>query len=145
MNLDVQALVGFFEEFEASRDRQKAETALQRDIFSRAKEKHFDTKAMRIVLQRRAMDPTQRDEQDYNVQNYEQALGGKKVAIEALENGATIREAAEAGDISLGTAAELATHVQKSSFLNTDSRAFDDIVGPMPDRLKRPAREAADG
>lgn len=48
------------------------------------------------------------------VQAYEVALGGKKAAIEALEAGATIREAAAAGGISYGAAATLAQLDQKS-------------------------------
>jgi uncharacterized protein (UPF0335 family) len=123
MNLDTKALIGFFKEIEASRERQKGETELQRDVFKRAKEKHFDAKAMRIVLQRRAMETSKRDEQDYNVDCYERALEGKKAAIEALEQGATIREAAEAGGISTGSAAALAKGVQESSFVNTEKAA----------------------
>jgi uncharacterized protein (UPF0335 family) len=121
MNLDTKALIGFFKEIEASRERQKAETELQRDVFKRAKEKHFDAKAMRIVLQRRAMETSKRDEQDYNVDCYERALEGKKAAIEALEQGATVREAAEAGGISRGAAGNLAKVVQKSSFVDAET------------------------
>lgn len=95
MNLDSKALSGFIAEIEESRDRQKGETEFQRDVFKRAKEKHFDTKAMRIVLQRRAMEGSARDEQDYNVHAYELALGAKKLAVEAMEQGASAREAAE--------------------------------------------------
>jgi uncharacterized protein (UPF0335 family) len=95
MNLDKKALAGFIQEIEGSRDRQKGETEFQRDVFKRAREKHFDVKAMRIVLQRRAMEPGKRDEQDYNVSAYEIALGAKKDAVEAMEQGASAREAAE--------------------------------------------------
>jgi len=95
MNLDKKALAGFIQEIEGSRDRQKGETEFQRDVFKRAREKHFDVKAMRIVLQRRAMEPGKRDEQDYNVSAYEIALGAKKDAVEAMERGASAREAAE--------------------------------------------------
>lgn len=136
MNLDAKALKGFFEEIEASRNRQKGETEFQREVFKRAKEKHFDTKAMRIVLQRRAMDPSRRDEQDYNVESYEAALAGKKAALEALEQGATIREAAEAGGISTGSAAALAKGVQKSSFLN---KPEDDDLDVPPGLRRVPA------
>ena len=94
MNLDKKALAGFISEIEASRDRQKGETEFQRDVFKRAREKHFDVKAMRIVLQRRAMEPSKREEQDYNVEAYEMALGAKKLAVEAMEQGASAREAA---------------------------------------------------
>jgi uncharacterized protein (UPF0335 family) len=95
MNLDKKALAGFIKEIEDSRDRQKGETEFQRGVFKRAREKHFDVKALRIVLQRRAMDTTARDTQDYNVHAYELALGAKKDAVEAMEQGASAREAAE--------------------------------------------------
>jgi hypothetical protein len=41
------------------------------------------------------MEPGKRDEQDYNVSAYEIALGAKKDAVEAMERGASAREAAE--------------------------------------------------
>lgn len=94
MNLDKKALAGFIKEIEDSRTRQKAETEFQRDVFKRARDKNFDVKAMRIVLQRRAMEPGKRDEQDYNVHAYEMALGAKKEAVEDMERGMSAREAA---------------------------------------------------
>lgn len=119
MNIDKKALKSIVDEIEASRARQKGETELQREIIKRAKAHQLDAKAIRIVLQRRAMGDTKRDEQDYYVHAYELALGGKKAAMEALENGATIREAAAAGGISTGAAGNLAALVQKSSFVDT--------------------------
>lgn len=123
MNLDKKALSGFVKEIEDSRARQKAETEFQREVMKRAAQANFDTKALRIVIQRRAMETTARDEQDYNVHAYELALGGKKDALEALEQGASIREAAKAGGISTGSAAALAKGVQKSAFVNDDPEA----------------------
>lgn len=99
MNLDKKALAGFIKEVEDSRTRQKSETEFQRDVFKRARGKHFDVKALRIVLQRRAMETTKRDEQDYNVHAYELALGAKKDAVEAMEQGASAREAAKAAGL----------------------------------------------
>lgn len=131
MNLDSKALSGFIGEIEASRDRQKSETEFQRDVFRRAKEKHFDTKAMRIVLQRRAMEVSTRDEQDYNVHAYELALGNKKQAVEALEGGASVRDAAAYAGISVGAAAALKAGVQESSF-----------VEPTPEDMAWGAAEA---
>lgn len=122
MNLDKKALAGFIKEVEDSRTRQKGETELQRDVFKRARGKHFDVKALRIVLQRRAMETTKRDEQDYNVHAYELALGGKKAAMDALEAGASTREAARAGGISNGAAAALAKGAQEPSFVSDDDR-----------------------
>ncbi len=142
MNLDAKALVGFFKEIEASRDRQKAETEHQREIFKQARAKHFDPKAMRIVLQRRVMDAGKRDEQDYNVDCYELALAGKKAAIEALEQGATVREAAEAGGISTGAAGNLAKAVQKSSIV--DSPAFN-APKPVTTETGSPPHDPATG
>jgi uncharacterized protein (UPF0335 family) len=119
MNIDKKALKSIVDEIEASRARQKGETEHQREVMKRARAHQLDAKAIRIVLQRRAMGETRRDEQDYYVHSYEMALGGKKAAIEALEQGASIREAARAGGISTGAAGNLAKAVQKSS--NVDS------------------------
>lgn len=122
MNIDKRALKGVVDEIEASRARQKGETEFQREALKRAVKNHqLDAKAIRIVLQRRAMGETKRDEQDYYVHSYELALGGKKDALEALERGASIREAAKAGGISTGSAAALAKGVQESSFVNTET------------------------
>ena len=122
MNIDKRALKGVVDEIEASRARQKGETEFQREALKRAVKNHqLDAKAIRIVLQRRAMGETKRDEQDYYVHSYELALGGKKDALEALERGASIREAAKAGGISTGSAASLAKGVQESSFVNGET------------------------
>lgn len=118
MNIDKKALKSIVDEIEASRLRQKAETEHQREVMKRAKAHQLDAKAVRIVLQRRAMGDSKRDEQDYYVHAYELALGGKKLAAEALEAGATIREAAAAGGVSTGAAGNLAKSVQKPSFVD---------------------------
>jgi uncharacterized protein (UPF0335 family) len=132
MNIDKKALKGVVDEIEASRARQKGETEFQREALKRAAKEHqLDAKAIRIVLQRRAMGEAKRDEQDYYVHSYELALGGKKAAQEALERGASIREAAKAGGISTGAAAALAKGVQESSFVNTDTVARDANGNPL--------------
>lgn len=140
MNIDKKALKAVVDEIEASRTRQKGETEFQREALKRAAKNHqLDAKAVRIVLQRRAMGDTKRDEQDYYVHAYELALGGKKDAMEALERGASTREAAKIGGISNGAAAALAKGAQKSSFVSaphdpktgeiTDSRAVTGVDG----------------
>ncbi len=116
MNLDKKALAGFIKEVEDSRDRQKGETELQRGVFKRAREKHFDVKALRIVLQRRAMETTRRDEQDYNVHAYELALGAKKLAVEAMEQGATAREAARAHGLPRAAVTALKAGTENGNF-----------------------------
>lgn len=128
MNIDTKALKGFVEEIEASRARQRAETELQREIYKKVEQAQFETKAVRIVIQRRSMGEESRDEQDFFVHAYELALGGKKDAIDALEKGASIREAAKLGGVSVGTAAKLARGVQKSTSLNTEAKP--EIISP---------------
>lgn len=120
MNIDKKALKSIVDEIEASRARQKGETEHQREVMKRAKVYQLDTKAIRIVLARRAMGDTKRDEQDYYVHAYEHALGGKKLAMDALENGATVREAAAAGGISTGAAGNLAKVVQNSAKMDIE-------------------------
>jgi len=132
MNIDTKALKGIVDEIEASRLRQKAETDHQREVMKRCKPHQLDTKAVRIVLQRRAMGDGKRDEQDYYVHAYEVALGGKKAAIEALENGATIREAADAGGISTGAAGNLAQLVQNSPFVDGHDPDTGEIIEATP-------------
>ena len=114
INIDQKVLKNCIDEVEASRARQRAETELQREIFKKARTAQLDPKAMRIVLQRRAMGDEKRDEQDYYIHAYEMALGGKKAAMEALAAGASVREAAEVAGISLGATSALRQGVQKS-------------------------------
>lgn len=120
MNINTKALKGVIEEVEASRARQKGEAEFQREAIKRAvKEHQLDGKAIRIVLQRRAMGDQKRDEQDYFVHAYELALGEKKHAADALAAGAGVRETARATGLSVGTVSALKQSVQKSSDLNT--------------------------
>ena len=138
MNIDKKALKGVVDEIEASRARQKGETEFQREALKAAVKNHqLDAKAIRIVLSRRAMGDEKRDEQDYYVHAYEVALAGKKLAAEALEQGATIREAAKAGGISTGAAGNLAKVVQESSKMDKPQ------VGTSDDEAMRAMEESA--
>lgn len=129
MNIDMKALKGVIEEIEASKVRQKGEAEFQREAIKRAVKQHqLDGKAIRIVLQRRAMGDEKRDEQDYYVHAYEMALGGKKLAADALASGATIREAAAIGGISTGAAGNLAKVVQKSEKMDKPEDGDDGIT-----------------
>ena len=47
----------------------------KRDIFAEAKSHGFDTKALKIVIQRRAKDPDELSELQAVVETYENALG----------------------------------------------------------------------
>lgn len=154
MNINTKALKGVIEEVEASKLRQKAEADFQREAIKRAVKQHqLDGKAIRIVLQRRAMGDEKRDEQDYYVHAYEHALGGKKLAADALESGATIREAAAIGGISTGAAGNLAKVVQKSTKMDkpedgddgiTETREVDDVgaAAGQPSKPSAPAEQS---
>lgn len=141
MNIDKKALKGVVDEIEASRARQRGETEHQREVMKRAKAHQLDAKAIRIVLQRRAMGETKRDEQDYYVHSYELALGGKKAAQEALEGGASVREAARAGGISTGAAGNLARAVQKSSIVDAPHHPDTGEITETADLDTRPGSE----
>lgn len=96
MNIDKKALIGIIVEIEASRERAKGETRHQSEILKKAKEKNFDTKAIRKVLQRRAMSNADRDSLDLAVDSYERAMGVLASATEAVDEGRmSAREAAE--------------------------------------------------
>lgn len=103
-----EKLIGFIAEIEASRDRAKSETRHQSDVFKKAKESGFDNKAMRKVLQRRAMSRVDREKMDELVDAYEHALGALAQAREAVSAGMSAREAAERYHVPRGALGVLA-------------------------------------
>lgn len=106
MNIDKKALIGIITEIEASRERAKAETRHQSDILKKAKEQNFDTKAIRKVLQRRAMSEADRDNLDLAIDTYERAMGSLATAQEAVESGRmSAREASEHFNVPRGALA----------------------------------------
>jgi uncharacterized protein (UPF0335 family) len=152
MNIDKKALKGVVDEIEASRARQRGETEFQREALKAAVKKHqLDAKAIRIVLQRRAMGDTKRDEQDYYVHAYELALGGKKAALEHLKAQARVhftpagrleheaRIAAEREARRERRRAEQARYAAESKRADEDDLAFP----PGLKREKKPAQVTA--
>lgn len=106
MNIDKNALIGIITEIEASRDRAKGETRHQSEILKKAKEQNFDTKAIRKVLQRRAMSEADRDSLDLAIDTYERAMGSLATAKEAVEEGRmSAREAADHFNVPRGALA----------------------------------------
>lgn len=103
MNFDKKALVGFITEIEASRDRAKGETRHQSEIFKKAREKGFEPKAMRQVLQRRAMKAGDRERMDELLDLYEHAMGALAEAVDAVQSGMSAREASERFGVSRGS------------------------------------------
>lgn len=106
MNIDKKALIGIISEIEASRERAKGETRHQSEILKKAKEQNFDTKAIRKVLQRRAMSEADRDSLDLAIDTYERAMGSLATAKEAVDTGRmSAREASEHFNVPRGALA----------------------------------------
>lgn len=64
----------YLERIERQADEKAALQQDIRDIFTEAKLAGFNPKIMRIILKRRAMDASERDEQDALIQTYEDAV-----------------------------------------------------------------------
>ena len=105
-------LKSYVDRIERLRESRKELLDDERDLFTEVKSAGFDTKALRRVLQRRAEDPAKLSELDAMIEVYEAALAGKNRTVEAIRGGASIRAAAKAGGVSVGTAAALAKGVQ---------------------------------
>ena len=68
-------LRAFIERVERMNEEKKAITDDIREIYAEAKGNGFDPKIMRIIVRRRAMDATAREEQDALVETYSHSLG----------------------------------------------------------------------
>ena len=66
----------FIERVEHIEEEIKALNEGKKDVFAEAKGEGFDTKAMRVVLTRRASDRVKLQEQDAIVDLYQSAAGG---------------------------------------------------------------------
>lgn len=98
-------LKSYIERIERLREEKKAIGGDERDVFLEAKGVGYDTKAMREVLKRRAMDAAERDDWDNLVDTYEHALGLRGEAVRAVMAGATYEEAADQSGLSRATVA----------------------------------------
>lgn len=122
-------LRSWFERVERSRDERKAITDHERGLFTEAKSNGFDGKALRKVLQRRAMGDDALAEQDALVDAYEAALGGKALAAELIKGGASVRQAAEKAGVKPTTA-----HRSKNLISGTsNSHAGVSALVPQPE------------
>jgi uncharacterized protein (UPF0335 family) len=136
-----KALIGFIVEIEASRERAKGETRHQSDIFKKAKEKNFDNKAMRKVLQRRAMSKNDREQLDDLVDQYEHALGGLALAKEAVSAGMSAREAAEKYNVPRAALGVITRGSNISFSSQPESKPKLDVITP-PEVAALPAHDA---
>tara|TARA_R110000822_G_scaffold125139_1_gene259720 strand:- start:14 stop:484 length:471 start_codon:yes stop_codon:yes gene_type:complete len=85
-----------------------------RDIYAEAKSAGYIPKALRKVITRLRMDPSKLAEDDTLVELYEAALGPVGKAMQAVREGATLDDAAEANGVHRATVAR-ARAVAKSS------------------------------
>ena len=128
MNIDKKALIGIITEIEASRERAKGETRHQSEILKKAKEQNFDTKAIRKVLQRRAMSAGDRENLDIAIEAYERAMGSLAAAQEAVnERRMSAREAAEHYGVPRGALA-VVTGGSKTGFSSQPAHDADGVI-----------------
>lgn len=110
MTFAADRLKSLVERIEKLREEKKLLTSDERDLFTEAKSAGFDGKALRKVLQRRAMDDSERESLDQIVDLYEHALGAKAVAAQMVASGASVREAAQATGLKRSTVHRAVSH-----------------------------------
>lgn len=144
---DLRSIVSRIERI---REEKKALTADERDIFTEAKSSGLDGKALRKVLQRRAMGDAAVAELDAIVDAYEAALGGKLVAAEALKAGASVRQAAKAAGVSVSTAQRTKNQVSEPDRAATSSapaggggKGVAQAMPPRPEPMDRDTETAS--
>lgn len=75
MNATAEQLKSYIERIERL-DEEKAAIAIDiREVYAEAKANGYDTKAMREVIKLRKLDANERNEQEYMLETYKQALG----------------------------------------------------------------------
>jgi len=141
--MSAERLKSYIDRIERLRAEKRTIAEDERDLFTEAKSSGYDTKALRRVLQRRAMDPSERQTLDDLVDAYEVALGVKAEAARMVAQGATVREAAKATGLSVGSVSA-AARVQKTRIIEQPTvQKTQEIeqadMPPMPDFLDKRA------
>lgn len=144
MKINAERLRGFLDCMHDEADERDKRSAQIRAIVKAAKEVGYDTKAIRKVFVRERMDEGERQKQDDLLDLYEGALGGKGRALQAIEDGATLDEAAEIGRVHRATVARAKAVAKQASNATlahnpktgeiTDSRAAEDDDGEQAGR-----------
>ena len=122
MKIDPVRIKSWVERIETLLEERAGLNSDIRDIYTEIKKGEHDAKAIRKLIQRRALKESDLAEQDALLAAYTDAVAGKIKAMEAIQRGATIKEAAKEGGISTGAVAALA-NVQKSRELNDGGEA----------------------
>ncbi len=136
-------LRSFVERVEKLMEEKKAISSDIRDVFAEAKGVGFETKAMRQVIARRAMDDAERDEQDTLLEVYEAAVRGnlddRAESAEHLDDavvlfnaGRTVQHVAEVLGLSNGAAGRLRQLAELSGKLNIPPKTKSRGMRPVP-------------
>lgn len=105
MRIDAGRLRAFLDCMHLEADQRDKHSAQIREIVKAAKDAGYDPKAVRKVFVRERMDDAERAKQDDLLESYEGALGPKGAALRAIEQGATLDEAAAATGLGRATVA----------------------------------------
>lgn len=127
---EAEILASLVKRIEAVREEKKLLAGSERDLFAEAKGKHIDGKALRRVLQRRAMDDADREAFDDLVDQYEQALGSKAAVRAAVASGASVRQAAKIAGVTHGVAERAARGVPKNANGGTSAQSSGAVAAP---------------
>lgn len=142
---EAEILASLVKRIETVREEKKLLAGSERDLFAEAKGKNIDGKALRRVLQRRAMDDADREAFDDLVDQYEQALGSKAVVRAAVRSGASVREAAAIAKVTHGVAERAARGVPKNADKGTkeSGAAAPSAATPPHGSVEAPPKVAA--
>jgi uncharacterized protein (UPF0335 family) len=117
VKIDAAKIVSWVGRIEALLEDRTAINGDIKDIYTEIKKGDHDAKAIRKLIHRRAQDAGELAQQDDLLSAYTDAIAGKIKALEAIKDGASIRDAATASGLSTGSVVALA-HDQKSRELN---------------------------
>lgn len=154
MNIDKKALKGVLVCLHAEADARDKHSAQIRDIVKAAKGKGFDGKALRKVFVRQRMDAEARQRDDDLIEAYEHALGAKGRAMLAVEEGASLEDAAEANGVHRATVARARAVAKQGSNATVANQPSDatphdpetgEVHGEDDGSQRRPVNAVVDG
>lgn len=128
MKINAEMLRGILDCMHAEADARDKHSAQIRSIVTAAKDKGFDTKAVRKVFVRERMDEAERAKQDDLLETYEGALGGKGRALVAIASGVPAGEAARANGVHRATVARAQRVAKQASNATPHDPATGEVI-----------------
>ncbi|MFZ5783966.1 MAG: GapR family DNA-binding domain-containing protein [Pseudomonadota bacterium] len=135
MRINAAKLRAYLDTMHGHADARDMQSESIRRVVLNAKKDGFDTKALRKVFVRERMDPEKRQTEDDILTAYENALGGKWRAIQAIEQGATLDQAAEIGGVHRATVARAKSVAKQAS---DATPAYDAVTGEITETASEP-------